>query len=307
MEKRGLGRGLAALISDTMAAEDGQGQVRELPLAQIVANPYQPRTLFDPLKQEELVSSIKEHGVLQPILVRYIGHERYQLVAGERRFRASLSAGLSTIPALIKECNEREQLEIAIVENLQREDIGAMEAARAYRRMADEFGMTQEMIARRVGKSRAAVANTMGLLDLPEEVQESVERNEISEGHARALKGIRNTEDLLRAWRTVVKRGLSVRDTEKLVRSLRPLRNEEISPERSQGQEPLSGSYEPSNAAQDHRTGIVDPNETHLLNQLQETLSTKVSLRRSSGGAGRIEIEFYSAEDLERILETLLS
>src|ERR1041385_5746847 len=220
MEKRGLGRGLAALISDTMS-EDTQAQVLEIPIDQIVANPFQPRTLFDPIKQEELVASIREHGVLQPILVRRVGHERYQLVAGERRYRATHVAGLPTIPALVKDCTEREQLEIAVVENVQREDIGPLEAARAYRRMSDEFGMTQETIAQRVGKSRTSITNTLGLLDLPEAVQESIERGEITEGHARALKTIRDTPSLLRAWQVVLKRGLSVRETEKLARELR--------------------------------------------------------------------------------------
>ena len=307
MEKRGLGRGLAALISDTLSAEEAQAQVRELPLVQIVANPYQPRTLFDPLKQEELVSSIREHGILQPILVRQIGHERYQLVAGERRFRASQAAGLAFIPALIKECNEQEQLEIAIVENLQREDIGAIEAARAYRRMADEFGMTQEMIARRVGKSRTAVTNTIGLLDLPEELLESVERNEISEGHARALKAIRDPGDILRAWRTVVKRGLSVRDTEKLARDMRPRSADEAANTRQKESDATSGTASAARAMTDRRYGGSDPNEADLLNQLQETLRTKVALRRTPNGAGRIEIEFYSAEDLERIIDALIS
>ena len=186
MEKKGLGRGLAALISDSMAEGDG-AQVRELPVSHIVANPFQPRTLFDPLKQEELVASIREHGVLQPVLVRRVGHERFQLVAGERRFRAAQAAGLTTIPALVKECSDREQLEIAIVENVQREDIGVIEAARAYRRMIDEFNMTQDMVSQRVGKSCSAVANMLRLLSLPEQVQDSVELGEISEGHGRAL------------------------------------------------------------------------------------------------------------------------
>src|SRR5580700_7693656 len=191
MEKRGLGRGLAALMSETLTESDGEGHVRQIALDQIAANPMQPRTLFDPIKLEELAISIREHGVLQPVLVRRIGHDRYQLLAGERRFRAALTAGTSQIPALVRACTEKQQLEIAIVENLQREDIGAMEAARAYKRMSIEFDMTQEAIAARVGKSRAAVANTMGLLDLPEAVQDSLETGQISEGHARALKGLK--------------------------------------------------------------------------------------------------------------------
>src|SRR5262249_44076276 len=148
------------------------GQVHEIPVTQVEANPYQPRVLFDPEKMADLVASVQEHGILQPVLVRRVGPDRYQLVAGERRFRAAQKAGLSSIPAVVKECTEREQLEMAVVENLQREDIGVLEAARAYRRLIDEFAMTQDTVSQRVGKSRSAVANTLRLLKLPEEVQE---------------------------------------------------------------------------------------------------------------------------------------
>jgi ParB family chromosome partitioning protein len=301
MEKRGLGRGLAALISDTMS-EDAQAQVQEIALDQISANPYQPRTLFEPEKLEELVSSIREHGVLQPILVRQIGHERYQLVAGERRFRATQSAGLKTIPALIKECTDREQLEIAIVENVQREDIGPMEAARAYRRMADEFGMTQESIAQRVGKGRTAITNTLGLLDLPEAVQDSIERGQITEGHARALKTIRDTAALLRAWDVIVKRGLSVRESEKLSREFRTPPLSSKSP-----QSDTSAATAPSQSSASDFLTSQDPNERYLLEELQQILKTKVSIRRGAGSGGKLEIEFYTLEDLERIVETLIA
>ncbi|HLK55543.1 MAG TPA: ParB/RepB/Spo0J family partition protein [Chthonomonadaceae bacterium] len=299
MEKRGLGRGLAALISDTLS-EDTQPHVQEIPLDQIVANPFQPRTLFDPLKQEELVASIRQHGVLQPVLLRRVGHERYQLVAGERRFRATQASGLATIPALIKECTDSEQLEIAIVENVQREDIGAMEAARAYKRMSEEFGMTQETIAQRVGKSRTAITNSLGLLDLPETVQESIERGEISEGHARALKTIRDPFALLRTWELVVKKGLSVRETEKLSREVR-------SPASAPAAAP-TGNTTPSPSVRQSAsmdTALQDPNAAYYLNQLQSVLQTKVTLRHGTGGSGRIEIEFYSPEDLERIVELM--
>ena len=301
MEKRGLGRGLSALISDTMS-DDSQSQVQEVPLDQIVANPYQPRTLFEPEKLEELVASIREHGILQPILLRRIGHERYQIVAGERRFRASAVAGLATIPALLKDCTEKEQLEIAIVENVQREDIGAMEAARAYRRMADEFGMTQEAIALRVGKTRTAITNTLGLLDLPESVQDSVERGEITEGHARALKTIHDPAGQLRIWQLVIKRGLSVREAEKLARETR-------SPTNLPSAAPPTTSHPtilPSRTSASGDMASSDPNEMFLIDQLQQALQTKVSLRRSPSGSGKIEIEFYSSEDLERLVDVLV-
>ncbi len=297
MEKRGLGRGLASLISNTMADGEPEAQVRELQLSQIVANPLQPRTLFDPLKLEELSASIREHGVLQPVLVRRIGHDRYELLAGERRFRAATQAGLTAIPALVKECSSTQQLEIAIVENLQREDIGPMEAARAYQRMADEFGMTQDAIAKRIGKSRTAVTNTMGLLDLPVEVQDSLEVGEITEGHARALKGLRDAAVIRQAWEAVLKKGLSVRDTEKLAREIR-------------GGIPSveKGKSAPVHEAPANEWSAPggDPNENYLVGQLQEFLKTRVTLKRSTGDAGKLEIEFYSSEDLERIFEVLL-
>jgi ParB family chromosome partitioning protein len=301
MEKRGLGRGLAALISDTMSGE-GEAQVRDIPLEQVTPNPYQPRTLFEPEKMQELVASIKEHGVLQPVLLRQIGHEQYQLVAGERRFRASQMAELTTIPALIKECSEKELLEMAVVENIQREDIGPMEAARAYRRLMDEFGMTQEMVAQRVGKSRPSVGNTVRLLDLPEEVQDSVERGEISEGHARALLSAKEKVLLLDAWRTVCKKRLSVRDTENLM-------NEIHSGDSGPGAKATSlaalagaGKGKP---AQEAASWASDPNVAFLTDRLQEVLGTKVIIRRTSGAVGHIEIEYYSSADLERLADLL--
>ena len=306
MEKRGLGRGLSALIADSMDEQQG-AQVREIPLSEIVPNPYQPRTLFDPLKQEELVASIKEHGILQPILVRRVGHERYQLVAGERRFRAAQAAGLTAVPALVKDVEDRQQLEIAIVENLQREDIGVMEAARAYRRMIDEFHMTQETVAQRLAKSRSSVANTLRLLNLPEEVQDCIERGEISEGHGRALMMAEEPAAILKALQNVIKRHLSVRDTEKMAREMRSasLSEQPRSPVNSsdmQSDPNISDSSRPPT-----RSSASDPNETALLDELQQMVQTKVALRRMPNGSGRLEIEFYTGDDLARILETILS
>ncbi len=306
MEKRGLGRGLSALISDSMDDQRG-AQVREIPLTEIVPNPYQPRTLFDPLKQEELVASIKEHGILQPVLVRRVGHERYQLVAGERRFRAAQAAGLLVIPALVKEVADRQQLEIAIVENLQREDIGVMEAARAYRRMIDEFSMTQETVAQRLAKSRSSVANTLRLLNLPEEVQDCIERGEISEGHGRALMMAEESSTILKALQNVIKRGLSVRDTEKLAKEMRSSALTAATSASSTTANPSRESSAGDSARNSERPNASDPNEAALLDELQQMLQTKVALRRMPGGSGRVEIEFYSGDDLARILETVLS
>ncbi len=306
MEKRGLGRGLSALISDSMDEQQG-AQVREIPISGIVPNPFQPRTLFDPLKQEELVASIKEHGILQPVLVRRIGHERYQLVAGERRFRAAQAAGLTVVPALVKDVEDKQQLEIAIVENLQREDIGVMEAARAYRRMIDEFQMTQESIAQRLSKSRSSVANTLRLLNLPEEVQDCIERGEISEGHGRALMMAEDSATILKALQNVLKRRLSVRDTEKLAREMRSSALSSTSASPSNTSDLGAGSGAPASPRHVERSSASDPNESALLDELQQMVQTKVALRRLPHGSGRIEIEFYSGDDLARILETILA
>jgi ParB family chromosome partitioning protein len=306
MEKRGLGRGLSALISDSMDEQQG-AHVREIPLIEIVPNPFQPRTLFDPLKQEELVASIKEHGILQPILVRRVGHERYQLVAGERRFRAAQAAGLTTVPALVKEVEDRQQLEIAIVENLQREDIGVMEAARAYRRMIDEFQMTQESVAQRLAKSRSAIANTLRLLNLPEEVQDCIERGEISEGHGRALMMAEEPETILKALQNVLKRSLSVRDTEKMTREMRSSALASASGTAVPASDLRSGSNAADLTRSVERQHASDPNEIALLDELRQMVQTKVALRRLPNGSGRVEIEFYSGEDLARILEKLLA
>jgi ParB family chromosome partitioning protein len=302
MEKRGLGRGLAALLSDALVEPNAQ-DTRELPLDQVVPNPYQPRTQFDAQKLEELTASVREHGVLQPVLARRIGHDRYQLIAGERRFRAAQAAGLRSIPALVRELSEQEQLEIALVENVQREDIGVMEAARAYRRLMDEFEMTQEMVAQRVGKSRSAIANLLRLLSLPEEVQESIERGEISEGHGRALMMAENPAAIRRAWQMVLQKRLTVRETEKLAREIKEGANvlsggvsiPENKPERRQAASEVKS-----------RNFASDPNLEGAADQLQQALGTKVTIRPGTGGAGRIEIEFYSFAELERLVELLL-
>ena len=302
MGKRGLGRGLAALISENTMG-DGEARVQEVPVSQVTPNPYQPRTLFDPIKMEELVTSIKEHGILQPILLREVGHERFQIVAGERRFRAAQTAGLTQIPAIVKECSEKELLEMAVVENVQREDIGAMEAARAYRRMIDEFHMTQETVSHRVGKSRSSVANLVRLLDLPDVVQDSLERNELSEGHGKALLKLRDNSELLeRAWKRAVTEQLSVRATDQMIEALIKT-SQPGSSVTAPGSERASSSASSSGTAS---FSASDPHEAVLAGELQDRLGTKVFVRRDGQGKGRIEIEFYTEEDLERIFDLLL-
>ena len=296
MEKRGLGRGLSALIPE-MAEEEAAGSATaEIAIGQITPNPYQPRAYFDPERMAELVASVKEHGVLQPILARPLGPDRYELIAGERRFRAAQAVGLTTIPALIRDMSPKEQLEIAVVENLQREDIGPMEAARAYRRLINEFTMTQETVSVRVGKSRSSIANTMRLLSLPEEAQDSVERGEITEGHARALLAAETDEAILHGLKIVIKKRLSVRDAEKLAKELRAKANGAIS----------NGVTTGANGASSDNHARIDPNEADIADRLRQALGTKVSLRRYPGGGGKIEIEFFSAPELERVVELLI-
>ena len=296
MEKRGLGRGLSALIAEMADEETAGSATAEIAITQISPNPYQPRAYFDPEKMAELVASVREHGVLQPILVRPLSKDHYELIAGERRFRAAQTAGLTTIPALSREMLPKEQLEIAVVENLQREDIGPMEAARAYRRLMDEFTMTQETVSARVGKSRSSIANTLRLLSLPEEAQDSVERGEISEGHARALLAAESEEAILHGLQIAIKKRLSVRDTEKLAKELRAKANS------SRPDAPK----ENSNGAYSENRGLLDPNEAAVADRLRQALGTKVSLRRFPGGGGKIEIEFFSAQEFERVIELLL-
>ena len=301
MQNRGLGRGLAALIPET-AGESRSGQVREIPVAQVTANPYQPRVMFDPITMQDLVDSIKAHGVLQPILVRATGHERFQLVAGERRFRAAQEAGLVVIPALVRECNDKEMLEIAVVENVQREDIGPLEAARAYRRLIDEFGMTQESVAGRVGKSRSAVANTLRLLNLPDEVQESLEVGEITEAHGRVLLAGDDPASIIYVWRNAIKKQLNVRETEQLMKQIR---NRSLVPEREPASTVAPGNQLTSGSVARARSAGVDPHEANLVERLHEVLGTKVALRWTARGSGRIEIEFYSEADLQRLSDLL--
>lgn len=295
MEKRGLGRGLAALISDTISPEEAS-QVRMIPVSQIVPNPYQPRTRFDSEKLEELTASIREFGILQPILLRRSGMDRYELIAGERRFRAACAAGLQAAPALIREIESKVQLEIAVVENLQREDIGPLEAARAYRRLIDEFGLTQETVALRVGKSRSGVANTLRLLQLPQSVQDSIERGEITEGHGRAMQSCEMESDILLLHNRVRDRQLSVRDTERFARAIRENAHNSSTPTISPkpGKSPSLAPVPP-----------CDPNLNAVVEELEHLLGTKVTVKRLGGSAGKIEIEFYSSDDLERLVDTL--
>jgi len=274
-----LGRGLGSLIPQRAS---GSGSIVEVPLSRVAPNPHQPRHHWDDEELEELAASIREHGVLQPVLVTET-LSGYQLIAGERRVRAARLAGLERIPAMVRQLADRDQLEVALVENVQRSDLDPIEEALAYRQLIDEFGLTQDGVAERVGKARATVANTIRLLDLHPDVQAAIGDGRITEGHGRALGGI-PAAGQPQVLKTVVDQGLSVRQAEELVRRLR---------------EPRTTS--PSPAAPRR----LDPDLERLEEELRQRLGTKVILNRSRKG-GRIVIEYYSDEELGRLYERLI-
>lgn len=283
MTRRALGKGLSALIS---AAEEVEETITEIPLSSIVPNPDQPRRDIGRDSIEELAASIREHGVLQPVIVQPLPDGRYQLVAGERRWRAARVAGLSTVHAIVRQVSEEERLELALVENVQREDINAVDEAIAYRALMERFGMTQEEVARKVGKSRTAVANTLRLLTLEEEILDGLRQGKITEGHARALL-MAPEEARMELYRRAVKAGWSVRDMERASRSAS--RNEQ------------------SAIASDvsRETPAPDPHVLALEDRLRSALATRVQIRHA-GGKGTIEIHFYDIDDLTRIAEAIL-
>ena len=275
----GLGRGLGSLIPQRTPAQPGP---TEIPLDRIRPNPDQPRRHFSEPELATLAESIREHGVLQPIVVTEL-LDGFELVAGERRLRAARLAGLERIPAVIRQLDAAARLEVALIENLQREDLDPIEAATGFRRLVDEFGFTHERIAARVGRARSTVANTLRLLDLAPSVQQAVVERSLTEGHARALGGL-SVEHQEHVLRTVIDQDLSVRQTEELVRRLRTPRS------------PAEPEREPAATA----AGDLERVEEDL----RRALGTKVSLARSRKG-GRIVIEYYSDEELGRLYDRL--
>ena len=279
MLKKGLGRGLGALIPDD--DEPKQPGQLQLEVDRIAPNPFQPRRAFHQEKIEEMAASMRDQGVIQPLLVRRQG-DRYELIAGERRLRAAVKAGLREVPVVVKEASDVEALQLALIENLQREDLNPIEEASAYQQMQREFGLSQEELAARVGKSRPAVANSLRLLLLPKVVQEEVAQGKLAVGQARALLGLQDEAAIIAAAREVVAKSLSTRQTEKLVSRFRSGRR------RRRG------------------TALSDPDLRALVESLQRALGTKVHLiRRPGSSAGKIVIEYYSATDLERILHAI--
>jgi ParB family transcriptional regulator, chromosome partitioning protein len=284
--RRGLGKGLGTLLGDAMGPET-QGDVRQVPPWQISLNPFQPRKSFDDARLEELVQSVREHGILQPLLVRRgEAVDTFDLVAGERRLRAAQLLGLQSVPVIIKDYEDPQMLEVALIENIQREDISSVEAAMAYRKLMERFGFTQETIAHRVGKARSTVANTLRLLALPEPVLESLGRGEITEGHARAILQA-PPEAQVELWQAAVTRRLRAHDLEKMAREM------QREPVRTPGKQ--KGSAESKQ---------IDPNLAAIESALREALGTKVTVKQS-GDVGRIEIEFYDGQQLEGLVERL--
>lgn len=283
-KRRGLGRGLGALIP---GAEAPSGMI-EVSVADIASNPRQPRHGSGVETLRDLADSIREHGLLQPLIVtersptEAVGKPRYQLIAGERRWRAAMLAGLDVVPVLVKEATPQETLELALVENIQRADLNPLEEANAYRQLMEEFGLTQEQVAERVGRSRVSVTNSLRLLRLPDEVKDALLANLISEGHARALLGLTEPGLQVRVLNAIQKRGLSVRQTEELVRRLT------------------------SAQAQSSKAASVQTAETRALeDRFRRALGTKVNLYRSQRG-GRLVIHFFSEEELQAIYDRIV-
>jgi len=281
--RAGLGKGLGALIPSGVPAPG----LKRVSLEAIIPNPRQPRSLFDPQALQELAASIREVGLIQPLIVQQLpdsdvsGQARYQLITGERRWRAARLAGLQQVEVIVKEATPQQMLELALVENIQRADLNPLEEAQAYEQLIQEFGLTQEAVADRLGRSRVSVANTVRLLRLPEEIKEALLSGAISEGHARALLMLDEDEAKVLALRMVTRRHLSVRQTEELVRRLQAA----------------------TRAVSRQRTR--SPETEALENQFRNSLGTKVDLFRSRKG-GKLVIHFYSDEDLQALYERIV-
>ena len=278
MSKR-LGRGLDALIPSLSVQEDDK--VIEVPLKQLRPNPYQPRKNFDEPSIQELAESIKQHGVIQPIIVRSV-LKGYEIIAGERRYRASQLLGLDTIPAVVRPFTDDQAMEIALIENLQRENLNAIELAQAYQGLMDQLSLTQEELSVKVGKSRSHIANFLRLLQLPEEVKEYVSRGTLSMGHARAIAGIKDLQVVKQLAKSTIDQEWSVRQLEEAIQEM--------------------------NRKNKDKKKIIskDPYIEQLEENLRETFRTTVKIK-SSKNKGKIEISYFSKDDLERLLEMLQS
>lgn len=292
-KKTGLGKGLSALLDDTEVVQSasslgnmssGVNLIQSVLLSQIVVNPYQPRTDFDQEALQELADSIKLQGLIQPITVRQVGQNSYQLISGERRFRASKIAGLNEIPAYIRSANDQQMLEMALIENIQRENLNAMEVALSFQRMLDECNLKQEELGERVSKNRSTVTNYLRLLKLPPAIQASIRDNQLSMGHARALVSVENVDHQLFIHKEILAKGLSVRKVEELVREIQSL-----------------GAKKSQKKEED----LISFQYQKVQDDLASRLGTRVKLKMKGKNSGLIEIPFLSENDLNRILELL--
>lgn len=279
MEKKALGKGLAALLPESEAKETGQ-TIHMIPVTHIVPNRHQPRKTFVEEELRELVESVKQHGILQPVLVRRKSEDLYELIAGERRFRAATLAQMPTVPAVVRKSGDQESTILSLIENIQRSNLNPVEEARAYRQLIDELGMTQEAVAERVGRDRASVANICRVLSLPAEVQGMVASGQLTLGHAKVILGIKNAEDRLTLAKRIVRDRLSVRQAEQLVKK-RPVKAKSSRPAR-------------------------DPFHADVEDRLRKHLGTKVVIR-SKRQKGELILAYYSQEDLTRIADVILS
>ncbi|MGB4775772.1 MAG: ParB/RepB/Spo0J family partition protein [Daejeonella sp.] len=292
-KKTGLGRGLSALLDDTGLVQNNRqhvsnegvslGTISHVRISEVEVNPFQPRSEFEPQALHELSASIKLQGLIQPITVRKIGQNSYQLISGERRLRASKLAGLSEIPAYVRTANDQQMLEMALIENIQRENLNAIEVALSFHRMIEECNLKQEELGERVSKNRSTVANYLRLLKLPPSIQASIRDNELSMGHARALISVEDVDKQLYIHQEIINKGLSVRRVEELVREIqragtktKPVKRESISFQYQKIEDDLASKF-----------------------------GTKVKLKIQNKGTGAIEIPFLSEDDLNRILEML--
>ena len=282
MQKRNaLGRGLGALMDDSNSLREQNPVSNEILISEIEANPFQPRVHFDLESLNELATSIKELGIIQPITLRKLDQKRYQIIAGERRFRASKLAGLTTIPAFVREAGDEAMLELALVENIQREDLDAIEVALSYQRLMEECKLTQESLSDRVGKKRSTISNYLRLLRLPAVIQKAIREQEITMGHARALINLPDSETQVMVYRQVVKYDFSVRKTEDIVRK-------------------LSGAEVETPASS--KTDIITNDFSDLKKHLGKYFSANIGLKINDKYKGKIEIPFKDSKDLERII-----
>lgn len=279
-KKFALGRGLGALIPDETEEMVSENAAHKISINQIKNNSKQPRKIFDDEKLSELAESVKVHGIIQPLILKKAEDECYEIVAGERRWRAAKLAGLKEVPAVVMDLSEKDTLEISLIENIQRQDLNPIEEAMAYKKLIDDFNLTQENLSETIGKSRTAIANTMRLLNLEDRVKEYIVEGLLSEGHGRALLSVKEKSRQYEISQHIIKEGLSVRETEKLIKSLG------------------------NRKKQKKENTRINPYYKDITNQLEEYFGTKVNITNKKD-KGKIEIEYYSSDDLQRILNII--